>query len=44
MECGSSHPAAPGKNNLPNNISQKNLKVIREKKFNHVTIAHLNTF
>ena len=35
MEYGSSHPSTSGKKDLPNNISQKSIKVIREKKINH---------
>ena len=43
MEYGSSHPSASGKKDLPNNISQKSLKVIREKKFSHFYCS-LNKF
>ena len=43
MEYGSSHPSASGKKHFPNNISQKSLKVIREKK-SIIFIAHLNKF
>ena len=43
MEYGSSHPSTSGKKDLPNNISQKSIKVIREKNSIN-SIAHLNKF
>ena len=43
MEYGSSHPSASGKKHLPNNISQKSLKLLG-KKNSIIFIAHLNKF